>query len=154
MNADGSGVRRLTNSASSAVAPQWSPDGKAVVFVSDRDLYAIGADGQGLKRLTVGASVTRDPPLWSPDGSRIVFQIADGDNYDIGVARLSDGSHSRLASSPAYDGSYTWSQDGKSVAFISGRDGFDGIYIVDADGRHVERLTRSASLTPAWGSQR
>ncbi len=114
----------------------------------------MGAQGQGLARLTVGARMTKDPPLWSPDGSRIAFQIADGANYDIGVVRVSDGLRSLLASSPKYDGSYTWSPDGKRVAFVSGRDGFDGIYIVDADGQHPVRLTGTASLTPAWGSQR
>ncbi len=154
MSAEGSGARRLTNNAAGAVAPRWSPDGKALVFVSDRDLYAIDTDGRTLKRLTTGASVTRDPPLWSPDGSRIVFQIADRENYEIGVVRLSDGVRSRLASSPAYDGSYTWSQDGTRIAFISGRDGFDAVYSVDDGGQPPVRLTRSASLTPAWGSQR
>jgi Tol biopolymer transport system component len=114
----------------------------------------MGADGHDVKRLTVGASVTRDPPLWSPDGSRIIFQIAAGKNYDIGVLRLSDGSRSLLAGSSAYDGSYTWSPDGNRVAFISSRDGFDAIYLADADGQHPVRLTETASLTPAWGSQR
>jgi Tol biopolymer transport system component len=154
MNADGGEVRRLTNTASAAVAPRWSPDGKTLVFVSGRDLYATGADGRNSRRVTVGANVTADPPLWSPDGSRVVFQIAEGENYDIGLVRLSDGFHSRLAGSSSYDGSYTWSPDGKSVAFISGRDGADDIYTIGVDGQRAVRLTRSASLTPAWGSQR
>ena len=155
MSAAARDVRRLTNGTSPAGTPRWSPDGKTIVFVSDRDLHVIDADGQRPRRLTVGAQVTRDPPLWSPDGSRIIFQIADGDNYDIGLVRRADGVRSLLASSSAYDGSYTWSLDGKRVAFISGRDGFDGIYIVDADAEHPPvRLTGTASLTPAWGSQR
>jgi TolB protein len=157
IRADGRYERRLTNEAFSEIAPRWSPDGKAIAFGSDRDrtrdLYVIGAQGQGLERLTVGARMTKDPPLWSPDGSRIAFQIADGAGYDIGVVRVSDGLRSLLASSPKYDGSYTWSPDGKRVGFISGRDGFDGIYVVDADGQHPVRLTGTASLTPAWGSQ-
>ena len=154
MRADGSDVRRITNGPSSAAAAQWSPDGKTLVFTSDGDLYVVGADGRSPKRLTIGARVTRDPPLWSPDGSRIAFQIAEGENYDIGLIRPSDRFQSRLADSPAYDGSYTWSPDGKSVAFVSGRDGFDGIYTVDVGGRQPATLTQSASLTPAWGSQR
>jgi Tol biopolymer transport system component len=155
MTAVGRDVRRLTNGTSSAKAPRWSPDGKSIVFVSDGDLYVIGADGQHLRGLTVGAHATADPPLWSPDGSRIVFQIAAGDNYEIGILRLSDQVRRMLASSAAYDGSYTWSVDGKRVAFISGRDGFDGMFIVEADAKQAPvRLTGTASLTPAWGSQR
>lgn len=154
MSADGSGVQRLTSSGSAAVAPRWSPDGNGLVFVSDRDLYTTSADGRTLERLTNGAGATRDPPLWSPDGSRIVFQVADGENYEIGMVRLSDGVCSRLASSPAYDGSCTWSPDGKHVAFISGREGSEAVYSVDCEGKLPVQLTQSASLTPAWGSQR
>jgi Tol biopolymer transport system component len=80
--------------------------------------------------------------------------MTDGENYQIGVVRLADRARSLLASSPAYDGSYAWSPDGKRVAFISGRDGSDGLYTVDADGQHPVRLTTTPSLTPAWGSQR
>jgi TolB protein len=148
-------VRRLTNAASPAETPRWSPDGKEIAFVSNHDLYTVGLDGRSPRRITVGAHVTRDPPLWSPDGLRIVFQIADRGNYEIGLIRLSDGARSLLANSSAYDGSYNWSTDGTRVAFISSRDGFVGVYVVSAgDEPSPVRLTRSASLTPAWGSQR
>jgi Tol biopolymer transport system component len=154
MNADGTGQRRLTRDGFSGEAPQWSPDGRAIAFVSDRDgareLYAINVDGQGLARLAAGIRVTRDPPLWSPDSARIVFQMLDGRNYDIGVVRLSDKALTLVAQSPSYDGSYAWSPDGTRIAFISGRDGFDAVYAVDADGRHEIQLSSSPSLTPAW----
>ena len=116
----------------------------------------MSASGGDAQRLTVGARVTKDPPLWSPDGSRIVFQIADGENYDIGVTQVSATTRSFavLAGSQAYDGSYTWSPDGRHVAFISARDGFEGVYVANVYSQVVVQLTDSASLTPAWGSQR
>jgi Tol biopolymer transport system component len=85
-----------------------------------------------------------------------VFQIADGENYDIGLTQVSTTApaFAVLAGSHAYDGSYTWSPDGQHVAFISARDGFEGVYVANADSHVVVRLTGSASLTPAWGSQR
>jgi TolB protein len=151
-------VRQLTSGPSSDVSPRWSPDGHAIVFGAERDgtrdLYLVQAKGGSLERLTIGARVTRDPPLWSPDGSMIVFQIADGENYQVGVVGVSDRTRSLLASSSAYDGSYAWAPDGKRVAFISGRDGFDGLFTVAADGQHLVRLTATPSLTPAWASQR
>lgn len=67
---------------------------------------------------------------------------------DIAFASRRDGNWE------IYDGSYTWSVDGTQVAFISARDGVEGVYSVDADGQHAARLTTTASLTPAWGSQR
>ena len=48
---------------------------------------------------------------------------------------------------------YTWAPDGRHVAFISGRDGVDGLYTVDADGRHAsqthrESVTQSGMAAP------
>ena len=143
---EGRQVRQLTSGQASDVSPRWSPDGNAIVFASERDgtrdLYLVQAKDGRLERLTTGARVTKDPPLWSPDGSSIVFQIADGENYQVGMVRLSDRSRSLLASSSAYDGSYAWAPDGKRVAFMSGRDGFDGLFTVAADGQHPVRLRR------------
>jgi TolB protein len=103
-----------------------------------------------LERLTVGAAATNDVPAWSPDGSRIAFQTAHGENYDIEVVRVATRAITRLAASPAYDGMYSWSPDGTRLAFISGRDGYDALYVMDADGGRPRRLTAEASLNPAW----
>ena len=133
-------------------------DGSVIAFVSDRDgtrdLYVMRPDGQGLTRLTVGAGVTRDVPRWAADTSRIAFQIASGENYDIGIVRLSDRRRTDFTNSSVYDGMYAWSPDGRHVAFISGRDGFDGLYTADADGQHLLRLTASPSLNPEWQLRR
>ncbi|MGQ9586543.1 MAG: tetratricopeptide repeat protein [Anaerolineae bacterium] len=60
----------------SATAPAWSPDGKQVAFMSNRDgnweLYVVGADGLGLRRLTNGPEHD-GVPAWSPDGKWIAF---------------------------------------------------------------------------------
>ena len=57
---DGTGLRKLTRHAGANFVPAWSPDGKRIVFASDRkhsdlmDIYAMNADGGGQKRLTEG----------------------------------------------------------------------------------------------------
>ena len=55
MNADGSGQRRLTRNPAFDGGPAWSPDGRRIAFVSNRDgsyeVYVMNADGSGQRRL-------------------------------------------------------------------------------------------------------
>src|SRR6266702_6728071 len=55
MNADGSGLRNLTRHAGSDMSPSWSPDGRQIVFQTDRDdnqeISVMNADGSGLRNL-------------------------------------------------------------------------------------------------------
>ena len=81
VNADGSDLRRLTPNELFAIDPDWSPDGSSIVFLSSvpfsgeeepfaNDIYTIGSDGTGVRRLTADGISVR--PNWTADG-RIVF---------------------------------------------------------------------------------
>jgi Tol biopolymer transport system component len=78
MNADGTGQRNLTRSPAYAYysSAAWSPDGRKMAFVSDRDgngeIYVMNADGSAQRRLTRNPA-SDGPPVWSPDGRRIAF---------------------------------------------------------------------------------
>ncbi len=66
MNADGSTVRRLTRNGKSDARPRWSPDGRRVVFQSNRDgsnedIYVMDADGSAVNRLTANQGENRHP---------------------------------------------------------------------------------------------
>ena len=154
MRADGSEPRRLTDHPAPDEAPAWSPDGSKVAFVSardgDRDVYVIRPDDGHLERLTVGARATRDVIRWSPNGSHIAIQTADHDNYDIQLVRMFDHKRTAVVGTTAYDGQFSWSPDGRRLAFISDRDGFDAVYVTDLSGEHVKRLTATPSLNPEW----
>jgi TolB protein len=83
MDADGSHVRRITNDKKENIAsfaPSWTPDGKALVFASNRqdpqrrkfEVYKINLDGSGLERITYGDQFDGFP-VFSPDGKQFVW---------------------------------------------------------------------------------
>lgn len=84
-------------------------------------------------------------PAISPDGTTIAFTYK-GDIFTVPVA---GGKATQLTSNAAYDSRPVWTPDGKSVAFLSDRDGIDNLYIVNAKGGTPRRLTRgSVAKTP------
>ncbi len=72
----GGAPRQLTTAYANDTAPRWSPDGRTVAFVSDREerkeLWLIPADFGEAHRLTRGSSDV-GPPAWSPDGQQLVY---------------------------------------------------------------------------------
>ncbi len=176
MDADGENQRRLTNNPSNDRNPSWSPDGKRIVFASDRaghadandrptsEIYVMDADGENQRRLTNNPSNDRNPS-WSPDGKRIAFasdrnKERGNHNYEIYVMDADGGNPQRLTNNPDGDRYPSWSPDGKRIAFASMRAGHfkgefgmtDEIYVMDADGGNEQRLTenRRYDWYPSW----
>ncbi len=161
INADGSGVTRLTTSIATDNGPTWSPDGSRIAFTSTRDgdneIYLMNADGSGQTRLTTHLAFDVSP-AWSPDGSRIAFasdrdSITPG-NLDIYVFNADGSGLTRLTTNSATDEGPAWSPDGSRIAFSSTRDGVRNheIYVMNADGSGQTRLTTNDlnDLDPAW----
>ncbi len=75
MNADGTGVHRVSFQGNYNTDPAWSPDGTTLAFVGrdvNFDVFTVRADGTGLTRITQDAGDNEDPS-WSPDGAYIAF---------------------------------------------------------------------------------
>jgi Tol biopolymer transport system component len=77
VNRDGSNWRDLTNDKFFDRYPRWSPDGKNIVFTSDRsgkyEIWTLDVDALNLRQLTFDSLGDTTFPVWSPDGSRILF---------------------------------------------------------------------------------
>lgn len=149
MESDGSGVTRITNSASANTQPAWSPNGKVLAFVrgaqGSRQIWAIDL-GDGSERQLTHAGDNYHP-AWSPDGRQIIFSSdrngdpADADpgeaSASLGVhdiyimdAEVGDAQLTRVTNNPtSLDGEPSFSPDGKEIAFRTRRN-----TAVDADG--------------------
>jgi len=155
MNADGGGLKRLTNNADDDFFPSWSPDARKIAFESRRDgnpdICVINADGSERTNLTSDSS-RHHVPSWSPDGRKIAFYTLEGDDYEIYVMN-SDGSElRRLTENSVHDMAPSWSPDGMRIAFFSERDQNFEVYVMKADGSEQTRLTDNPArdMSPSW----
>ena len=168
MNADGSGLTRLTNNPAEESLPYCSPDGSRIVFSSDRDntrqLYLMDIDGGNHVRLT-NNDYDNNSPAWSPDGSEIAFSSGGNATPSNLFTIRPDGSNERqVTNREGYNFlSPTWSPDGSRLGAEGGRlgetlqtewgeAGRTQIWTFNADGSDAVQLTQLDAYNgyPAW----
>jgi len=166
----------LTSGDYDELLPAWSPDGKALVFVSKRrpdfdrdsnwDLYVIDAGGGGAapRQLTTFDGPDNDPdtesrPTWSPDGRSIAY-------LQGGPLKLIYYAVQKLAVVPAAGGapriltaaldrnvaSPVWSADGSSITFLLEDDRAIGLARVPAAGGAIDRLVSGPRVVSAFAA--
>ena len=151
-NADGSGLRRVTNSGSIDVSPSWSPDGSKLAFVSDRhgspQIFVMGAGGGGAKRVTYKGSYNQTPSWCPKPGSNVIaFTGRDSGTYDIFTVDAGSGQIRRLTQRQGRNMDPAFSPDCRAVAFHSSR---GGIFISNPEGLNQNMTVKGPAETLKW----
>jgi TolB protein len=182
MNSDGTGLQQLTESApreavggqagghddAAEIAgwnsvPAWSPDGTKILFGSNREgdgvtpvLYTMNLDGSGQGKFGLFADVDGSQPDWSWATGKIVYvrgRAAKGDIWVMdGGSPLPLLTAKKLTDNIDNNTGPVWSPDGKQIAYNSDTGNNKDIYIMNADGSNVRRLTydKANDGFPAW----
>ena len=144
MDADGRNRERLEDRASE---PSWSPDGGEIAFVSTRDgdpeIYMIGADGQGLERVTHDLA-SQQRPAFSPDGRRIAYMAHHEGFGHISVVDSDGRNLQRLTHNQDNYWDPAWSPDGGAIAYWTWdgiEDGPATIHLMTSNGRYIRQLS-------------
>lgn len=142
-------VRRLTHSIGYDAEGTFSPDGKTIIFTSNRDgdleIYRMNPDGTGQQRLTSIEGYDGGAFI-SPDNTHFLWRGFHGERRicDIYIAPLDAPEKSRpLTDGRGINWCPSFHPDGKRIVFSSNRDdpkNFD-LYLIDIEGRCLKRLT-------------
>jgi Tol biopolymer transport system component len=145
----------LTPDHSECFVPQFTPDGKTIVFVRrDGDVYRVDADGKNFRRLTAGNRYVEfklspqdrhgstDGPDVSPDGKRVAF-IAVKDNVpNVFVVDIDGGNRRQVTSRKTPCGRAKWGPDGKHLSFVSFEGKYPQLFVVPALDGEPRQLTQ------------
>jgi TolB protein len=166
---DGSNERPLLASKDTDYDPVWAPDGKSIVFTSDRngsaDLFRVNPDASGLTPLTTDPAYD-DQAAFSPDSKRLVFVSTRGGGMaNLWTMDLATLRARALTTGKTGDFRPSWSPDGNWIAFSSVRGNpmpfahgrwerlqLADIYIIHPDGSGLKKITGSAEFcgSPKW----
>jgi Tol biopolymer transport system component len=137
---------KLISSTLQDHSPQISPDGKRIVFVSDRsgnaEIWICESDGSHPVQLTFFDGTVSGTPRWSPDGQQIVFDSRPAGNADIYVMSAEGGKPRPVTLEPSHEVLASWSRDGRWLYFCSNRSGGYQIWKVPAAGGQPIQVTK------------
>lgn len=145
---DGGKPIRLTRNTATDFAPKWSPDGRKILFLSDRvtdskgagtyEIFVMNSDGSAVTRLTTN-DVLETSPSWSPDGTKILYATT-GSASKVFVMNADGSGVARLTNNPYADSLPQWSPDGTRIAFLGSPLGWSWIFTMAPDGTSQIRV--------------
>jgi Tol biopolymer transport system component len=159
-NTDGSNPRRIFQADGSAMSPQWSADGRWIVFgagnyflarVRPAQIMIVKPDGSEARTLTTGPG-NAGFPSWSPDGKQVVYRFWTDKAAGLRIVNVADGTVRTLTS--GYDNFPGWSPKGDRIVFSRLANDEFHIYSIAPDGTGLTQLTKAAGddSHPAWSA--
>ncbi len=144
---------RLIASTRDDANPYYSPDGKRIVFTSNRsgtyELWVCDSDGSNPGQLTsLGGPQVAPWGGWSPDGKRITFDSNWKGSVDVYVIDAEAGAPQRLTAHPGVDAGGSWSPDGQWIYFYSDRTGSFELWKVPVGGGDAVQVTKQGGYNP------
>lgn len=163
MDWDGNNLTSVTKDRSVAIAPNWSPDGRKILYSiytrrvrsAQMNLTLFQQDlVTGKRSIISNRNGLNQGASYSPDGKNIYLTISQGGSPDIYKLDLKGDIIKRLTQGPAgaMNVEAAVSDDGSKIAFSSDRGGGPSIYIMSSDGGAAKRLTFQGKYnsTPTW----
>jgi TolB protein len=130
-------------------APNWTPDGKSLLFNGSGHILRVSVDGGKPEIIDTGFAnrVNNDHGI-SPDGTMLAIsdQSQDQRKSIIYTVPIAGGTPKRITLSPSASYFHGWSPDGKTLAFVGDRNGNLDIYTIPAAGGEETRLTTAEGL--------
>lgn len=158
IRADGTDLVNLTQSPEADTIQVWFPDSRRLLFRryhgSDWEssrLYEMNVDGTGLSPFL--EDVRANDFEWSPDGQWLLYSVGPALTNSLYRMSVDRREIVQITDSEFDERHATWSPDGEQIAFVSKREGIFDLYVMDADGSHVQRLTATPDITelrPVW----
>ncbi len=144
-------VRGRTRGTAADRQPAYSPDGRTVVFSSNRagnlDLWLLDLEDGGLTQLTDDVAQDWDP-AFTPDGGHLLWSSDRGGNLEVWMANA-DGSDPRQITRDGVDAENpTMTADGEWIVYFSGNVEHLGVFRIRPDGSEATRLATGNHVVP------
>jgi Tol biopolymer transport system component len=161
VNANGSGLTKVSNDTAMLFNPSVSPDGKKIAFarlatssLADARLYTMNVDGTGMAMLTDGW-LGDSEVAWSPDGSKLAFSCRVGyvGYRDICTVNADGTNRTGIVTWAGDQMNPTFSRDGTRLVFEHYPDGYPLLFSVKLDGSGAMQVSPngpSAYYGAAW----
>jgi dipeptidyl aminopeptidase/acylaminoacyl peptidase len=142
----------------------FSPDGKELAFVSNReggdreawttnkDVWIVPVTGGEAKKITTSNAAADETPVFSPDGKSVAVRAQrrpgfESDRWYIDIYDRASGAKRTLFETPDLSvGEYAFAQDGKSIWFTAAEKGTENLFVVSSGGGTPQRIAKGGAI--------